>query len=160
MLGRILYWAHSSASGFLPGRALSRTGSFPNWLFSGLTPGTAALPGGFLTPTRVLGRNPDNSCIFGRDSDAQRGENGEMMPDNHLSVQNLPEDIAMSGTRPKTPPRPGPAMERRPARNPPGMQSDDEERNGYRAKSVQRATIAPHGPLAQLAEQGTFNPKV
>lgn len=98
--------------------------------------------------------------VFGRDSDAQRGENGEMMPDNHLSVQNLPEDIAMSGTRPKTPPRPGPAMERRPARNPPGMQSYDEEHNGYRAKSVQRATIAPHGPLAQLAEQGTFNPKV
>ena len=108
----------------------------------------------------VVGRDSDNCCIFGRDSDAQRGENGEMMPDNHLSVQNLPEDIAMSGTRPKTPPRPGPAMERRPARNPPGMQSYDEEHNGYRAKSVQRATIAPHGPLAQLAEQGTFNPKV
>lgn len=108
----------------------------------------------------VFGRDSDAPRVLGRDSDAQRGENGEMMPDNHLSVQNLPEDIAMSGTRPKTPPRPGPAMERRPARNPPGMQSYDEEHNGYRAKSVQRATIAPHGPLAQLAEQGTFNPKV
>ena len=49
----------------------------------------------------IFGRDSDNCCIFGRDSDAQRGENGEMSPDNHLSVQNLPEDIAMSGTRPK-----------------------------------------------------------
>lgn len=160
MLGRVLYWAHSSASGFLPGRALARAGSFPTWLFSGLTPGTAALSGEIRTPTRVLGRDSDNCCIFGRDSDAQRGENIQMSPDNHLSVQNPPEDTAMSGTRPKTPPRLGPAMERCPTRDPPGMQSYDEEHNGHRAKSVQRATIAPHGPLAQLAEQGTFNPKV
>lgn len=108
----------------------------------------------------IFGRDSDAPRVLGRDSDAQRGENGEMSPDNHLSVQNLPEDIAMSGTRPKTPPRPEPAMERHPARDPPGMQSYDEEPNGHRARSVQRATIAPHGPLAQLAEQGTFNPKV
>ena len=108
----------------------------------------------------VIGRDSDNHWIFGRDSDAQRGENIQMSPDNHLSVQNPPEDTAMPGTRPKTPPRPEPAMERRPTRDPPGMQSYDEEHNGHRAKSVQRATIAPHGPLAQLAEQGTFNPKV
>ena len=62
----------------------------------------------------IFGRDSDAPRVLGRDSDAQRGENGEMMPDNHLSVQNLPEDIAMSGTRPKTPPRPGPAMERPP----------------------------------------------
>lgn len=83
-----------------------------------------------------------------------------MSPDNHLSVQNTPDNAAMSGTRPTTLPRPKPAMERHPARDPPGMQSYDEEHNGHRARSVQRATIAPHGPLAQLAEQGTFNPKV
>ena len=62
----------------------------------------------------VFGRDLNAPRVLGRDSDAQRGENGEMMPDNHLSVQNLPEDIAMSGTRPKTPPRPEPAMERPP----------------------------------------------
>lgn len=108
----------------------------------------------------VIGRDSDNHWIFGRDSDAQRGENIQMSPDNHLSVQNPPEDTAMPGTRPTTLPRPKPAMERHPARDPPGMQSYDEEHNGHRARSVQRATIAPHGPLAQLAEQGTFNPKV
>ena len=104
-------------SGFPPGSALPRAGFFPNWLFSKLTPDTAALPGEFLTPTRVVGRVLDNHWILGRDSDARRGENGEMSPDNHLSVQNTPDNAAMSGTRLITPPRPEPAMERHPARS-------------------------------------------
>lgn len=83
--------AGSFQSRFPPKRALLRANSGHCWVL-GRVPDASG----------VLGQIPDNLWIFGRDSDAQRGENVQMSPDNHLSVQNPPENAAMSGTRPRT----------------------------------------------------------